>query len=536
MPNLQSLLPPVSALGNQSGAMSSTARTALDTQRNSSETADISSNEDLNAEQSFSQLLDDSSGPKSLETDKYKQDSSDEFEMSSSSLSGFVSAELDPLGGNILPFEGQTLPPSTAIVVEDLAEGFYQISANLQDSTAFSNSLPADSFGIGLESETTILDLTKSARQALGETALSALLADDSKLASITDIDAAGSLPAGLGVSELTAGVSLTNSQAEPASDAQLTTQISLSDIELDAADAGLLQSREILSGFNTEQASDPSARASQISSSAAAPSMNLTGATNPDEIKQGRSKGVDFLNALDTSNSDQGSEAEFSKFEGITSNQSSRAGEKSMQMVSGNTLAPGAADASAGLVQNPAVSNSTSLTNALSQWRVDQDSNAVNTDPLERQGFTKLSVPFNQSGWGENLGRQLSLLLAKNMDSAQIQLDPPELGPLGVKIQINQDQVSLQFTSGHAVVREALEQSSQRLQQMLNEEGLELVDVGVSDQNFGQNNDSSESDEKENGQSKLGESALDRNEESDGLLTPARKLTIDDGNIDYFI
>jgi flagellar hook-length control protein FliK len=205
------------------------------------------------------------------------------------------------------------------------------------------------------------------------------------------------------------------------------------------------------------------------------------------------------------------------------------------LQVVPGNFLTATAGDA--GVVQNQAVGNVPSLTNALSQWRVDQaNSSSVTTDPLERQGFTKLSVPFNQSGWGENLGRQLSLLLAKNMDSAQIQLDPPELGPLVVKIQINQDQVSLQFTSGHAVVREALEQSSQRLQQMFNDEGLELVDVGVFDQKSGKDSEANERDKQGKSESGRADSSDNSAEESVGLLTHARNIGVDNGNIDYFI
>lgn len=179
----------------------------------------------------------------------------------------------------------------------------------------------------------------------------------------------------------------------------------------------------------------------------------------------------------------------------------------------------------------------STQLASALNQWRAEQDgSGLVSSDLGERQGLAKMGVTFGQAAWGENLGSQLSLLLAKNMDSAQIQLDPPELGPLGVRIQINQDQVTLQFTSGHAVVREALEQSSQRLQQMLSEEGLDLVDVDVSDEkqpgqeasDQNQDSDSTSFDERV--------SREGSRDEGDSLLTHSHKVTVDDGKIDYFI
>ncbi|MFK7864433.1 MAG: flagellar hook-length control protein FliK [Pseudohongiellaceae bacterium] len=177
-----------------------------------------------------------------------------------------------------------------------------------------------------------------------------------------------------------------------------------------------------------------------------------------------------------------------------------------------------------------------TSLSSALSQWKADQDVNPITSaDPLERPGALKVTVPFGQAAWGENLGSRLSLLLAKNLDSAQIQLDPPELGPLGVKIQINQDQVSLQFTSAHSAVREALEQSSQKLQQMLEEEGLDLVDVDVSDERRSNDEGSRKNLEIHDSPADKNGSSDTLTDETDSLLTQSQIISVDSGKIDYF-
>jgi flagellar hook-length control protein FliK len=50
------------------------------------------------------------------------------------------------------------------------------------------------------------------------------------------------------------------------------------------------------------------------------------------------------------------------------------------------------------------------------------------------------------------------------------------------VRIQIQNDQASIQFASHHAVVREALEAALPRLRDMLEATGVQLVDVNVSD------------------------------------------------------
>ena len=140
-----------------------------------------------------------------------------------------------------------------------------------------------------------------------------------------------------------------------------------------------------------------------------------------------------------------------------------------------------------------------------------------------------RLAVPFSRKDWNEQLGKQLSFLVSRNMDSAQIQLDPPELGPMQVRINIQQDQVALQFQAQHGMVREALDQSIARLQELFSEEGLDLVSVDVSDGSA--SNDSSTSE----GESDAGPGS-ETVEESDEILTPMRVAANSDGKIDYFI
>jgi len=90
-----------------------------------------------------------------------------------------------------------------------------------------------------------------------------------------------------------------------------------------------------------------------------------------------------------------------------------------------------------------------------------------------------KVSTP----AWNNALGERAIMIAAQNTRVAEIQLDPPELGALNIRVNINQDQVSLSFTSPHAHVRDAVEQSLPRLREMFAEQGLELQDSSVSDQ-----------------------------------------------------
>ncbi len=95
-------------------------------------------------------------------------------------------------------------------------------------------------------------------------------------------------------------------------------------------------------------------------------------------------------------------------------------------------------------------------------------------------------NVKLNTPAWSSALAERAVMVAAQNTNVAQIQLDPPELGSLNIRVQINQDQVSLNFTSPHAHVRDAVEQSLPRLREMFAEQGLALNESSVSDQQSG--------------------------------------------------
>ena len=96
------------------------------------------------------------------------------------------------------------------------------------------------------------------------------------------------------------------------------------------------------------------------------------------------------------------------------------------------------------------------------------------------------LGTPLNQGGWDQALGERIQWMAGQKLQGAQIKLNPANLGPMEVRIQMqNEQQASIQFTSTHGVVREALEAALPRLREMFEASGVELVDVDVSGQSF---------------------------------------------------
>ena len=93
--------------------------------------------------------------------------------------------------------------------------------------------------------------------------------------------------------------------------------------------------------------------------------------------------------------------------------------------------------------------------------------------------------VPMQQGGWSEPVVDRVMWLSSQNLKSAEIQLDPAELGRLEVRISMNQEQTQVTFASPNANVREALEGQMHRLRELFAQQGMDTLDVNVSDQSL---------------------------------------------------
>ncbi|MET0380151.1 MAG: flagellar hook-length control protein FliK [Spongiibacteraceae bacterium] len=94
-----------------------------------------------------------------------------------------------------------------------------------------------------------------------------------------------------------------------------------------------------------------------------------------------------------------------------------------------------------------------------------------------------KVDVPVGKPGWSDAVAGKVMWMSSQNLSSAEIQMNPADLGPLSVRVSSHQDQTSIYFTSPHASVREALDQSLSRLREMMGNQGIQLQDVGVGGQ-----------------------------------------------------
>ncbi|MDT4329228.1 flagellar hook-length control protein FliK [Methylomonas sp. MED-D] len=95
----------------------------------------------------------------------------------------------------------------------------------------------------------------------------------------------------------------------------------------------------------------------------------------------------------------------------------------------------------------------------------------------------TVIGRPVNHPEWNAELGQKLLWMHNQAVPSAEIRLNPEHLGPISIKIDVNQDQANVTFTTQHAVVKEAIEAAIPKLREMLGGQNLNLADVNVSQQ-----------------------------------------------------
>ncbi|GLQ75217.1 flagellar hook-length control protein FliK [Vibrio penaeicida] len=87
----------------------------------------------------------------------------------------------------------------------------------------------------------------------------------------------------------------------------------------------------------------------------------------------------------------------------------------------------------------------------------------------------------------GDQLAERVQMMLSKNLKNVDIRLDPPELGRMQIRMTMNNDIASVQFTVANQQTRDIVEQAMPRLREMLSQQGLQLADTSVQQQNAGQ-------------------------------------------------
>ncbi|MDE1314905.1 flagellar hook-length control protein FliK [Vibrio aestuarianus] len=103
------------------------------------------------------------------------------------------------------------------------------------------------------------------------------------------------------------------------------------------------------------------------------------------------------------------------------------------------------------------------------------------------QQAAPQPPLHLNKEMASDQMAERVQMMMSKNLKHVDIRLDPPELGRLQIRMNMNGDGATVHFTVANHQARDAIEQSMPRLREMLAQQGVQLGDTSVQQQNTGQ-------------------------------------------------
>ena len=112
------------------------------------------------------------------------------------------------------------------------------------------------------------------------------------------------------------------------------------------------------------------------------------------------------------------------------------------------------------------------------------------NSSNIDLNHNPRLEARVGTPAWDGALAQKVTWMVTQQLQVAQLQLNPPNLGPMEVMLTVGNGpdpQTRIEFTSPHLVVREAIQAALPHLREMMENSGLSLGSATVSADSFQQ-------------------------------------------------
>jgi flagellar hook-length control protein FliK len=96
-----------------------------------------------------------------------------------------------------------------------------------------------------------------------------------------------------------------------------------------------------------------------------------------------------------------------------------------------------------------------------------------------------RIHASVDSADFSQGLSDRVSWMVDNGVNGAKLQVNPPQLGPIELRISVQGDHAQVWMTTHSAVARDALELSSPKLREMLNAQGFGQVSVDISQRSF---------------------------------------------------
>ena len=135
----------------------------------------------------------------------------------------------------------------------------------------------------------------------------------------------------------------------------------------------------------------------------------------------------------------------------------------------------------------------------ALDTTNKDISINNINTNQRATQvdsvNLVELKPPVSSPDWGPALNQRVTWMVANSLQNASITVNPPNLGPLEINIQTDQNKTNVQFIVSSSEVRQAIQDAIPSLSKMLENSGLQLGQANINSRSHSQNRENARTD-----------------------------------------
>jgi len=151
--------------------------------------------------------------------------------------------------------------------------------------------------------------------------------------------------------------------------------------------------------------------------------------------------------------------------------------------------------------------------------------------DSVTKSGSMTMASSLGDPNWdGELLGR-VNIMVKGGIQEAKIQLSPPDMGRLEIKVSTDGDSTKVMFAVENVAARDAIEQAMPRLRELLEQGGLQLSHSEVADHS------QSQKEQGEIDETLLGDnSSSESEEEGENVSTWQLGVSSSSSTVDYYI
>jgi flagellar hook-length control protein FliK len=148
----------------------------------------------------------------------------------------------------------------------------------------------------------------------------------------------------------------------------------------------------------------------------------------------------------------------------------------------------------------------------------------------------------FGDAAWPQSMASQLAFMQVHRQSSAELQLNPAELGGMHVKLEVDNGAVNASFVCQHQAVAELVQDAMPRLRDAMQQGGMQLAQTSVSTGDFSQQQNASQGSSAQNQGSSSGNGGSGSRYGSSGsqdrpdtVTAAPRRVSSHEGAIDTF-